>query len=447
MRTVADLHVHSRYSLATSPRLTAARLDRWARIKGIDLLGTGDCTHPAWAAELEDQLEEAGEGLYRLKEGVRGDFDRGTAAAEVLPAPGPSEEQPEDAGPRFVLSGELCTVYAAGGRTRKVHHLVLLPDFRAAAAFRMRLERVGKPSSDGRPVLGMDSRDLLELLLETDERSLLIPAHIWTPWFSVLGARSGFDSIEECYRDLAGRIAAVETGLSSDPPMNWAVGRLDRFAVVSNSDAHSPEHLGREATVLDMEPSFSSLRAALGADSPTPGPGVLETLEFFPQEGKYHHDGHRACGVSLSPEESAARGGLCPSCGKPVTPGVLRRVRELADRPLEGAGRRDAAGNRRPYRSLVPLRELLAEILGTAAGSRRVAAAYRAAVEGAGSEIALLLERAEEEIRRIPCPGVSGELLAEAVCRVRRRELYIRPGYDGEYGAVRALPAEGGAHG
>jgi DNA helicase-2/ATP-dependent DNA helicase PcrA len=232
MRIIADLHIHSHYSRATRPKLTPPYLDRWARIKGINLVGTGDCTHPGWLAELMEQLEPAEGGFFQLKSTLRREFDAGEALAEGLPAPA------GDSPVRFVLTGEISTIYSRDGRTRKIHHVVILPDFAAAAAFQARLERMGNVSSDGRPILGVDSRDLFAALLDADERSILVPAHIWTPWFSALGARSGFDSIEECYGDLAPRIGAIETGLSSNPPMNWAVSALDRFAIISNSDAH-----------------------------------------------------------------------------------------------------------------------------------------------------------------------------------------------------------------
>ena len=356
MRIIADLHIHSRYSRATSPKLTLPYIERWARIKGINLVGTGDCTHPAWLGELKEQLEPTEGGFFKLKDSVRKEFDSGEALTAELP----------DSDVNFVLSGEISTIYNRDGKTRKVHHVVILPDFKAAAAFQARLARIGNISSDGRPILGLDSRDLFALLLDADERSILVPAHIWTPWFSVLGARSGFDSIEECYGDLSSRIGAIETGLSSNPPMNWAVSALDGFAIISNSDAHSPENLGREATIIDMEESFAGLYEALtkrgstaeeaqskiseqaagsgieaatgtvtGKVAETPTGTVAGTIEFFPQEGKYHYDGHRACKVFLSPEESTKLDGRCPVCGKPLTPGVMRRVTELADRPVD----------------------------------------------------------------------------------------------------------------
>jgi uncharacterized protein (TIGR00375 family) len=434
MRLVADLHIHSRFSLATSSKLTATRLEKWARIKGIDLLGTGDCTHPTWLAELADQLQPVEEGLFSLKPAVRKEFNEREALAEGLPDTGSDSEV------RFVLTGEICTIFSRGGKTRKVHHLVILPDFTAAAAFQTRLARVAKIESDGRPILGLDSRDLFEMLLEADDRSILVPAHIWTPWFSALGGRSGFDSIDECYLDLAPRIGAIETGLSSNPPMNWAVSALDRFAIISNSDAHSPEKLGREATLIDMELSFAGLADALSLGG---GRGsVAGTVEFFPQEGKYHYDGHRACGVVLPPEESGANGGKCPVCGKPLTPGVLGRVCELADQTVDEAApcpADSAHTNRRPYRSLIPLKELLSELLDSGEGSKKVTVAYGALVEHAGSEFGLLLDKTEKEIEALRAPGVSGELLAQAVARMREGRISVKPGYDGEYGEIRVF--------
>jgi DNA helicase II / ATP-dependent DNA helicase PcrA len=434
MRVVADLHIHSRHSIATSPKLTPPHLDRWARVKGIDLLGTGDCTHPAWLSELQDAIEPAEEGLFRLKSEVRHAFDSGEALEEGLPEPATGREV------RFVLSGEISTIYSRDGKTRKVHHVVLLPDFEAATAFQARLERVGNISSDGRPILGLDSRDLFRLLLEADDRAILIPAHIWTPWFSALGGRSGFDSIEECYGDFASRIPAIETGLSSNPPMNWAVSALDRFAIVSNSDAHSPEKLGREATILSMEESFAGLSRALYEKN------IHETIEFFQQEGKYHWDGHRACKVALSPEE--AGDGRCPVCGKPLTPGVLRRVVELADRPVSETelcpSSSEARSNQKPYRSLIPLKELLGELMGMSAGSKKVSAAYNALIRQAGSEFDLLLGMDLAAMTDLRGSGVPGKLLSEAVGRMREGRVSITPGYDGEYGVIRAFaPGEG----
>jgi uncharacterized protein (TIGR00375 family) len=436
MPIIADLHIHSRYSRATSSRLTPAYLDRWARIKGIGLLGSGDCTHPQWLSELRQNLDDAEPGLFTLKDAVRAEFDGGAARMEELPLPEKAEITPNV--PRFALSGEISTIYKRDGKTRKVHHLVLLPDFRAAAAFQAKLERTGNIASDGRPILGLDSRDLFSMLLDADERSLLVPAHIWTPWFSALGAKSGFDSIGECYGSLVSRIPAVETGLSSDPPMNWALSSLDGFSIISNSDAHSPDKLGREATIFDMEFSFHSLCAAMRG-------GVLATIEFFPEEGKYHYDGHRKCGICLGPEETAAKkdkmtanGEIpCPVCGKPLTRGVMGRVLELADRPLAETAASAKTGNRRPFYPLIPLRELLGELLGTGSASKKVDAAYFGLIEKAGSEFRLLMEMDISAVGRLSARGVSGEILAAAIGRMRQGEVSISPGYDGEYGVVR----------
>ncbi|MDR3145657.1 MAG: UvrD-helicase domain-containing protein [Treponema sp.] len=431
MRIRADLHIHSRYSRATSSKLTPPYLERWARIKGIELLGTGDCTHPLWLGELREQLEDAEPGLYTLKESLRPAFDAGPTLAEGLPRLGNGQTPL----PRFILTGEISTIYKREGRTRKIHHLIILPDFKAAAAFQAALEgHGGNIRSDGRPILGIDSRDLLAMLLDTDDRALLIPAHIWTPWFSALGANSGFDSIEECYGELASRIPAVETGLSSNPPMNWAVRSLDRFAIISNSDAHSPDKLGREGTVFDMDYSFASFRAAVGSP--------LETIEFFPQEGKYHYDGHRSCGICLSPEAAAAAEGLCPVCRRPLTRGVMGRVLELADSPVDESApckQEDAAGNRRPWRALIPLKEILGELLETGPASRKVEALYGGLIEKSGSELSLLADAEQGEIEALRLPGLSGKLLAGAIARMRSGRVFISPGYDGVYGKIRVF--------
>jgi uncharacterized protein (TIGR00375 family) len=438
MRIIADLHIHSPYSRATSPKLTPPYLERWAQIKGLDLVGTGDCTHPVWLKELREQLEDAEDGLYTLRSKVRETFNAEPAqAVEGFPNP-INVENP----PRFVLTGEISTIYKKENKTRKVHHLVILPDFKSASTFQTKLERVGTIASDGRPILGIDSRDLLAMLLDTDERAVLIPAHIWTPWFSALGAKSGFDSIDECYGDLSPFITAIETGLSSNPPMNWALASLDRFVIISNSDAHSPEKLGREATVFDLEAplSLSALSAALRIGG---GKGRLaETIEFFPQEGKYHYDGHRKCGVYLTPEEALDAKGICPVCHKPLTHGVMSRVLELADRPVDETAPYTPSPeetNRRPYCSLIPLKELLGELLETGAASKKVEIAYHTLVEKT-SELSLLRDIPLGALEQLRCPGVSGELLAMAVERMREGQVSITPGYDGEYGIIRAFP-------
>jgi uncharacterized protein (TIGR00375 family) len=440
MRMIADLHIHSRFSRATSKKLTPAYLDRWAAIKGIDVVGTGDCTHPAWLAELKEQLEEAEPGFYTLKDSIRNNFDAVEAPAARLPKP--FRASGVSSGCRFVLTGEISAIYKKGDKTRKVHHLVLLPDIKAAETFQNLLERVGNIRSDGRPILGVDSRDLLRLLLDADDRSLLIPAHIWTPWFSALGAKSGFDSIDECYGDLTPYIPAVETGLSSNPPMNWALSSLDRFSIISNSDAHSPDKLGREATIFEMDRSYSSLSKALRLEKEgRKKEDVAGTIEFYPQEGKYHYAGHRKCGVSVAPEDMA-HGGLCPRCGKPLTGGVINRVLELADRPVDEWGVCPPSWrgtNQRPYVSLIPLRELLGETLNTGSASKKVDGAYTALIEKAGGEIGILMDMPIDEIEAQIIPFVSGELLAQAIARMRAGQVFIQAGYDGEYGVIRVF--------
>lgn len=403
---IADLHIHSRYAMATSRDCVPEQLEHWARKKGIALVGTGDFTHPAWRAELKEQLIPAEEGLY-----VR----RGAGKAA----------------PRFVVTGEISSIYKKNGRVRKVHNLILLPHLEAAEALSKRLEKIGNLHSDGRPILGLDCRDLLELTLETAPEAVLIPAHIWTPHFSLFGAFSGFDSVEECFGDLAGHIHALETGLSSDPPMNDRCSALDRFTLVSNSDAHSPAKLGREANLLDTGLSYPELAAAIQT-----GAGFGGTLEFYPEEGKYHFDGHRNCGLCLSPAEAEELGGICPVCGKRLTTGVLHRVEQLADRP-EGYVRPDA-----PYfQSLMPLPEVIAASEGGAAGGKRVAARYEAMLEQLGPEFSILREVPVEDIRR-----VAGPCVAEGIRRLRAGEVEWHPGYDGVYGGVELLRPEEREH-
>lgn len=404
----ADLHVHSRYSRATSRDLDLEHLAFWAARKGISVVGTGDCVHPAWLAEIKDKLLPLGNGLFRLRPEIE------AAVWQMLP---PACRRPVS----FMLSTEISTIYRKGGRTRKIHHLIYAADLDAADRLAASLARIGNIASDGRPILGLDSRDLLQIALESGPESYLVPAHIWTPWFAVLGSQSGFDSVAECYGDLAGHIFAVETGLSSDPAMNRRVSFLDRYRLTSNSDAHSPGKLGREATRFTCEADYVAIRHALET-----GEGYGGTVEFFPEEGKYHTDGHRACGVPLDPKETLALDGRCPVCGKAVTVGVAHRVESLADRgesetlPLEGA-----------IASLVPLPEMLSEILGSGVASKKVAAAYDHVGAVLGPELDMLTERPLEEIARFD------PLLGEAVARLRAGRVIREAGYDGEYGVIR----------
>jgi len=415
MRLIADLHVHSRFSRATSKSLDFVALHRAALEKGIGLLGTGDFTHPGWMAEIEEQLEPAEEGLFRLRP------ELARAAEEGLP--------PACTGRvRFVLQVEISNIYKKADRVRKNHNLVYVPSLSAAKRFTESLAAIGNVTSDGRPILGLDARDLLEITLETDPLAFLIPAHIWTPWFSMLGSKSGFDSIDECFGDLAGHVFAGETGLSSDPPMNWRLSSLDRITLVSNSDAHSAAKLGREANLLDIELGYEPLLAALRDRA-----GFLGTLEFFPEEGKYHLDGHRKCGVRLEPEQTRELGGRCPGCGAKLTVGVMSRVLDLADRP---AGHRPAGAV--SFTSLVPLSEAAGEVLGVGPGTGRARALVERLLRGIGPELTVLMDAPLEEIRR-----VGGPAAAEAIGRIRDGRLSIAAGYDGEFGTVHIFdPAE-----
>ena len=413
MAFYADLHVHSKYSRATSRNCDLEHLALWARKKGIAIVGTGDFTHPAWRAEIREKLVPAEPGLYRL----RPDLER--AVEERLPPACRSERTTT----RFMLSVEISTIYKKFDKTRKIHHLIYTPDFDAMDRVTASLARIGNVNSDGRPILGLDSRHLLELALESDPGSYLVPAHIWTPWFAALGSKSGFDAIDECYGDLAEHIFAVETGLSSDPPMNWRVSSLDRFRLVSNSDAHSPEKLGREVCVFDTDLDYFALRRALET-----GEGYGGTLEFFPEEGKYHLDGHRSCEIRLSPEETRRHDGRCPVCGKPLTVGVMHRVEDLADRPEEAAPPATAGA----MQSLVPLPEILSEILEVGPKSRRVARHYESLLGRLGPELPLLNTVPVEDIGPASSP-----LVAEAVARLRREEVVREAGYDGVYGTIR----------
>ena len=425
----ADLHIHSRFSRATSKTLSLSLLAAWARVKGISVLGTGDCTHPAWRAEMAEQLTfDEGTGLYRLK--------RPSLASLAVPAlQQPKGVLEDDDGIRFMLQGEISSIYKRGGATRKVHNLVFMPDLATANKFCERLEALGNIASDGRPILGLDSRNLLEMVLEAHPRAFLIPAHIWTPWFSLFGSKSGFDAIEDCFGDLTPHIFALETGLSSDPSMNRLLSALDRFRLVSNSDAHSGENLAREVNRFSGDISYDGILDALQEPVLAPAGGAGEgggartrfegTLEFYPEEGKYHADGHRACNTCLAPAETRKHNGLCPVCSKPVTVGVQYRVMELADRKVP------VFGDGRDFRHAVPLAEVLGEIFGVGSKSRKVAAMYGDAVARFGSEMAILCTVPEGELAQFFPP------LGEAVGRMRRGEVFVQSGYDGEFGVIR----------
>ena len=416
MKLVADIHLHSHYSRATSRDLTLEHLWKWAQIKGVQVVATGDIAHPGWLAELRDKLEPAEAGLFRLK------AEHTAALVDQVPAACRGTV-------RFLIGGEISNIYKKYDRTRKVHNIVFAPSFDATARLQEELEKIGNIRSDGRPILGLDSRDLLEIVLAVDDRCHLIPAHIWTPWFSILGSRSGFDSVQECYADLTPHIFAVETGLSSDPPMNWRVSWLDDYTLISSSDAHSPPKLAREATCFDTELSYDALFDALrGGDRR----GYRGTIEFFPEEGKYHMDGHRKCGVCWEPATTRGHEGRCSVCGKPVTVGVYHRMEELADRPR---GARPAGAG--PFASLIPLPEALGEILDVGPNSKRVQREYHRLVERLGPELAILREVPLEEI-----DAAGGAVLAEGIRRMRAGEVRAQGGYDGEYGVIRLFDGE-----
>jgi DNA helicase II / ATP-dependent DNA helicase PcrA len=415
----ADLHIHSRYSRACSRDCDTEHLAWWAGRKGIAVVGTGDFTHPAWIEELRANLVPAEPGLFRL----RPELER--AVHERLPVTCRSPV-------RFMLSSEISTIYKRDGHTRKVHHLLYAPGFDEVAEITRRLAKIGNLASDGRPILGLDSRDLLEITLEGGEGCYLVPAHAWTPWFAVLGSQSGFDDVADCYADLSDNIFAIETGLSSDPEMNWRVSSLDKYRLVSNSDAHSPPMLGREATVFGsgdgagdsdvFKAGYFGIKHAIET-----GEGFGGTVEFFPEEGKYHLDGHRACDVRTTPEETRAAGGICPACGKKPTIGVQHRVDALADRP---AGHRPdgAAG----FRSFVPLPEMLAEIAGVGPKSKSVERQVSAMVERFGPELGILGEVPLDELA-----AKAPSIVVEAIARLRRGEVRREAGYDGVYGVIK----------
>jgi uncharacterized protein (TIGR00375 family) len=406
MRFIADLHVHSRYSRATSRDMCPEGLWKWAQLKGISVIGTGDFTHPGWLKELNEKIESAEPGLFALRQEFRSNDVPASCKADV----------------RYILSAEISCIYSKNGRTRKVHCVILAPDFAAAARLNLALARIGNLHSDGRPILGLDAKELLRITLDASPDALFIPAHAWTPHFSVFGAASGFDSLEECFEDLTPYIYAIETGLSSDPLMNWRLSALDRITLVSNSDAHSAAKLGREANILDTELSYPAITEAVRTRK-----GFSGTIEFFPEEGKYHHDGHRDCGVSLSPKETIHYGYLCPVCGRKMTVGVMHRVEKLADREH---GFRPAGAP--PFTSIIPLPEIIAEGLRCGVNTKKVEALYRPLLEQLGSEFRILMDAPLDDIERAGTP-----LIREAIARMRAGNVHIAPGYDGEFGKVR----------
>jgi len=396
MKFIADLHIHSKYSRATSPNMNIKTLSEYAKLKGISLLGTGDFTHYQWLKELKSTLKDSGNGLFEYN------------------------------GVNFMLTGEVSSIYSKNGKVRKIHNVIFVPSFDAADKINTILSGYGNIAYDGRPIIGIDAKSLAEILFGVSKDVCLVPAHIWTPWFSLFGSKSGFDSIEECFEEYTKDIYALETGLSSDPGMNWQCSKLDRFSLISNSDSHSPQKIGREANIFNTEMSYKAILEALKKKDKKK---FLSTIEFFPEEGKYHYDGHRACDVRFSPSETKKNKNICPACGKPITIGVMNRVSELADRP-EGF----IPENSIPYKRMIPLAEIIADTIGVGDASKAVKAEYQAIVPRLGTELEVLMEfSADKLLKELPIN------IAKAIIKVRNGNVNILPGFDGEYGTIEIL--------
>ena len=396
MKFIADFHIHSKYSRATSKDMDLENLDKWARIKGTKVMGTGDFTHPEWLKSLKDKLEPAEPGFFKLK---------------------------EDQGTRFMLTSEISCIYSKNDRVRKIHILVFAPSFEIVDKINAKLNLIGNLKSDGRPILGLDAKELTKIVLDASTDCMVIPAHIWTPWFSLFGSKSGFNTIEECFEEYSKYIYAMETGLSSDPAMNWRLSFLDRISLISNSDSHSPRKIGREANVFDTELSYFAIAESLKTKD---SKKFLYTIEFYPEEGKYHFDGHRSCNVCLAPPETKKYGGICPVCGRPLTVGVLNRVEELADKE-EGF----LPENRIPFKNLVPLNEIIADVLETGVASKIVEIEYDNLIRKIGSEFGVLLDASENDLN-----SSTKQDIAQGVMKVRQNKVSKTPGYDGVYGKI-----------
>ena len=399
MKFIADFHIHSKYSRATARDMDLESLDKWAKIKGIKVLGTGDFTHPEWVKNLKEKLAPAEPGLFKLKK--------------------------DDSGIRFILTSEISCIYSKNNRVRKIHVIVFAPSFEAVEKINTHLGRIGNLKSDGRPILGLDAKELAKIIFDISSDCFLVPAHAWTPWFSVFGSKSGFNSIEDCFEEYSKYIYAIETGLSSDPAMNWRLSALDKIALIANSDAHSPSKIGREANVFDLP--FLSYDSIITAIKTKDQHNFLYTIEFFPEEGKYHYDGHRNCEIVLSPKESKKYNNTCPICARPLTIGVMNRVGELADRAEDFTPQ-----NAIPFKSLVPLEEIIAEGLGVGVASKRVQAEYKNLIQKIGNELKILLDVPEQELSSATLPEIADDII-----RVREGRVHIEPGYDGVYGKVR----------
>lgn len=399
MKFIADFHIHSRYSRATSKDMDVEHLAEWAKLKGIDLIGTGDFTHHLWLEELKSKLEPKGNGLYTYK------------------------------GVQFILTAEISSIYSKRGKTYRIHNVIFAPYFEVVDKINNILSRRGNLASDGRPILGIDAAEIARIVFDIDERCMLVPGHIWTPWFSLFGSMSGFDRIEDCFEKYTPNIFALETGLSSDPAMNWRLSKLDKYSLISNSDSHSPAKIGREANVFDCEMDYFTIRDVLKNKDKNK---FLYTIEFFPEEGKYHYDGHRNCNICFAPKESKQSKNRCPKCGRVLTIGVMNRVEQLADRP-EGT----VPANAIPFKNLIPLDEIIAEAKGLGKSSQAVAREYRSLIAKFGNEFEILLNASETDLR-----GNVPERIAEGIMRVKNGKVNIRPGYDGEYGKINIFSEE-----
>ncbi|MEK7149856.1 MAG: endonuclease Q family protein [Patescibacteria group bacterium] len=431
MRFIADLHIHSKYSRATSKDMNLEEIDRVADEKGILVMGTGDFTHPKWLEEIKEKLEPAEPGLFKLKS----DYKKPTIKGNF------SET-------RFILSVEISSIYTRAGKVRRIHNLVFMPSIEAAENLRNKLIILScNLNSDGRPIIGLDSEKLAEIVFEIDNDAAIIPAHAWTPWFSIFGSMSGFDSIEECFGKYADKIFAIETGLSSDPEMNWRLSKLDKIALISNSDSHSFQKIGREANIFDTELSYNGIMEAIKSGAPANRQQTtnnqqqkfVATIEFFPEEGKYHYDGHRDCEIVLSPEETEKYKNICPKCGRPLTIGVLNRVQKLADRKinLQSNGNYRFLDNRAPYYNLVQLDGIIAEAFGVGAVSKKVKTEYDKLIKAFDSELKILMDVSLNDLK-----SAADLRVVEGIKRVREGNLKIRPGYDGEYGVIKIFSDE-----
>jgi len=393
MEFIADFHIHSKYSRATSRNMDVKSLSEWAKLKGITLMGTGDFTHHLWLEELKNNLEDCANGLYKYN------------------------------GINFILTAEVSSIYSKGGRTYRIHNLIFAPSFKSVDLINERLGRIGNLASDGRPILGLDAAELARIVFDIDDNCMIVPGHIWTPWFSLFGSMSGFDRIEDCFEDQTPKIFALETGLSSDPAMNWRISALDKFTLISNSDSHSPQKIGREANVFNCALDYKTIREVLKTKD---NKRFLYTIEFFPEEGKYHYDGHRLCGVRWSPKETKENNGRCNICKKPVTIGVVNRVEQLADRP-EGF----KPLNSIPFKNFIPLDEIIADVKGINKGSVAVERDYHSYLAKFGTEFDILMRAPKDVLSKGLPPKV-----AEGVLRVREGRVNLKAGFDGEYGKI-----------